>query len=604
LHVGCHEGKVPGAYCLLPAIMSPDHFHGGSPLDDRAHIAKAAGIIMLGNVISRLLGFVRDQVIAALFGLTAATDSFTVASAVPTMVYDLLISGAISAALIPVFTDYADSKDREDLSRVVSAVLSLATLTLAAVVAVLVILAPQLVDILGGGYDQEVRTNITYLVRLMLPSVLFMGTASILTAALYARRSFTLPAFSVAVYNTGIILGGLLLAGRLGVTALVVGVLFGAVLQVAIQMPALRDVRLRPSLDLSHPGVRAILKLYAPVAAGLVISNLGVIIDRNLASRTGEGSIAAMRFATTLVQFPLGLVATATSFAVLPTLARQATGDGETRGRKDGGTGGCGEAESNLHVPLGEGRGEGLSGTEHQAPGLGTQDSVLGTHHSSLTTHHSYAATLRMGMKMILVLIAPAAVGMAVLREPIVELLFQRGQFDHNATALTALAFLGYSPSIAFTAVDQLLIFAFYARKDTSTPVLVGVLAVLVYLVVALALIQPLGMLGLVLANSAQWISHALVLLWLMNRRVQGVVDRDLAGFLARVLGAALLMGAACQLFLAMALPLATTGLRVALLVVAGVGLGAAVYAAAVAVLRVREAREVWAMVSKRVGRG
>ncbi len=550
-------------------MMAADHSRGGFPLDNRATIAKAAGILMLGNVLSRLLGLVREQVIAALFGARIATDVFVVASTVPTMVYDLLVSGAISAALVPVFTDYADAEDKRDLSRVVSAVLSIATAALALVVALLVVAAPWLVEILGAGFDEEAQAVTTYLVRLMLPSVLFMGTAGVLTAALYARQSFTLPAFSVAVYNLGIILGGVLLAERIHVTSLVVGVLLGAMLQVAIQWPGLRGLRLRPALDLSHPGVRAILRLYAPVALGLVVSNVGVFIDRYLASQTGEGSIAAMRFATTLVQFPLGLVATATSFAVLPTLARQAEGRGDAETRRRGDT------ESGAG-----------SGTQHSA--LRTQDS-------------GYASTLLMGLKMILVLIIPAAVGLAVLREPVVQLLFERGAFDRDATALTALAFLGYSPGIAFAAVDQLLIFAFYARKDTRTPVLVGVMAIGVYLGVALALIRPMGMLGLVLANSAQWISHALVLLWLLDIRVRGVVNRELAAFLVKVAAAAVAMGLACQAFLLASRPLASTGPEIALLVTAGTALGVAVYGAAAVALRLREAWVVARMVMKRL---
>ena len=540
---------------------------------------------MLGNVVSRMLGLVREQVIGAVFGVKMATDVFTVASAVPTMVYDLLVSGAISAALVPVFTDYADSHDREELSRIISAVLTLAAAALAVLVVVLMVLAPLLVDIIGGGFDAEAKAITTYLVRLMLPAVLLMGTSGILTASLYARQRFTLPAFSVAIYNLGVILGAVLLAGRIQVTSLVIGVLVGALLQVAIQLPGMRGIRLRPRLDLSHPGVRAILKLYAPVALGLIVTNTGVIIDRYLATHTGEGSIAAMRFATQLVQFPLGLVATATSFAVLPTLARAASQEAGGRGTGVRETGRVGE--------WGSGR------TQNPEPRTQnpTQSSTLSPQSSS------YAATLRMGMKMILVLIVPAAVGLAVLREPVVQLLFQRGAFDRSATALTSLAFLGYSPEIAFAAVDQLLIFAFYARKDTKTPVLVGVMAIFVYLAVALTLIRPLGMLGLVLANAAQITSHAVVLLWLMNRRVAGVVNRELASFLGRIIAAAAVMGVACQLVLMVAGHLASTGPGVALLVAMSAAVGIAVYATVVAALRVREAYQVWELVAGRLRR-
>ena len=542
-----------------------------APLENRTRIAKAAGIIMLGNIISRLLGLAREQVIAALFGAKLATDVWTVASTVPTMVYDLLISGAISAALIPVFSDYAEAKDREELSRIVSSVLSIFTAALAVVVGILLLGAPLLVDILGGGFKEQARELTTYLVRLILPSVLFTGTAGILTAALYARQSFTLPAFSVAVYNIGIILGGVLLAGRLEVTSLAVGVLIGAFLQVAIQIPGLRGVRLRPALNLSHPGVRVILRLYAPVALGLVVSNIGVIIDRNLASGTGEGSLAAMRFATTLVQFPLGLVATAASFAVLPTLSRQATAEAR-------------EAVS------------------HKLSALSTQNSALAPQNPESSTQHSaYASTLRMGMKMILLLIVPAAVGLAVLREPVIQLLFQRGAFTQDATALTSLAFLGYSPGIAFAAVDQLLIFAFYARKDTRTPVLVGVMAIFVYLAVALSLVGSMGMMGLVLANAVQTISHAVVLMWLLNRVVKGALNREMIGFLARIVGAAVAMGFACELLLSVAAPHASSGPRVALLVAVSAALGAVVYIAGITILRVREARDLWSLLASRL---
>ena len=546
---------------------------------------------MLGNVISRLLGLVREQVIGAVFGVKTGTDVFTVAATVPTMVHDLLVSGAISAALIPVFSDYADSHDREEFSRIVSAVLTLAAAALAVVMALLIVVAPLLVDIIGGGFDEQAKAITTYLVRLMLPAVLLMGTSGILTASLYARQSFTLPAFAAAVYNLGIIACALLLAGRIQVSSLAVGVLVGTLLQVAIQLPGMRGIRLRPRLDLSHPGFRAILKLYAPVALGLLISNTGVIIDRYLASHTGEGSIAAMRFATTLVQFPLGLVATATSFAVLPTLSRAARLEVGDRGSgiRETGRGVDGEMPE-----VGEWAGGRVGEPRTQNPELRTQNPA---HRSE------YAATLRMGMKMILVLIVPAAVGLAVLREPIVQLLFQRGAFDRSATALTSLAFLGYSPEIAFAAVDQVLIFAFYARKDTKTPVLVGIMAIFVYLAVALSLIQPLGMLGLVLANTAQITSHAVVLLWLMNRRVDGVVNRELAGFLGRIVAAALVMGVACQMVLVVAGHLAVTGPGVALLVAISAATGVAVYTAAVVVLRVREANQVWELVAGRLGR-
>jgi putative peptidoglycan lipid II flippase len=248
-----------------------------------------------------------------------------------------------------------------------------------------------------------------------------------------------------------------------------------------------------------------------------------------------------MRFATTLVQFPLGLVGSAVAFAVLPTLSRHA---------------------ATLNAAGGD----------------------------------AYKATLARGISMVLMLIVPASVGLAVLREPLVQLLFQHGAFNAEATARTALAFLCYSPSIPFAAVDQLLIFAFYARQNTVTPVLVGVAGVAVYLAVALTLLPALGMAGLVLANSAQWIVHALILLVLLWRAIGGLRGYGLGRSTAKVLVAGLAMGLAVLAAQpAVGAFTAGSGLAgLALELAALVGLGLVVFGGLALALRMGEAGWLW----------
>ncbi len=496
---------------------------------------------MLGNVASRLLGVFREQVIAALFGASGLTDAFVAASAVPTTVYDLLIGGAISAALIPVFSDYAD-EDPKELARVASIIISLATLALIAVTAALAFLAPQLVAILGAGFAPQVRAQAISLVRLILPSILFMGLSGVLTAILYSRQRFALPAFSVAVYNVGIIAVALLFSDRIGITSLVIGTLVGALLQVLLPLPGLRPLRLTFSLDLSHPAVRRIVRLYLPVALGLLVTVVGVFIDRNLASRTGEGNMAAMRFATLLIQFPIGLVATAISFAMLPTLSRYAT-----------------MAEEGSHP---------------EALGL-------------------YKRTLTLGIKMALLAMLPATVGLVVLRMPVVQLLYLRGQFDAYDAARTSLAFLFYSPQLPFVALDQILIFAFYARKNTVIPVLVGVLSVGAYLVTALSLIEPLGMPGLCLANAVQNSLHSVVLLAILWRILGGLSGYGVGWLVVKAATASIIMGGVIY-WLTMLLLDSSTGLGyTAITLVAVGGIGIASYAALLFLLRVDELTEI-----------
>ena len=253
--------------------------------------------------------------------------------------------------------------------------------------------------------------------------------------------------------------------------------LVGSVGQLVFQAPGLWRMGLRPRLALTHPGVPRILRLYAPVFAGLIITQLAIVLDRNLASCTGQDSIAAMNYATRLVQLPIGLVGSAIALAVLPLLAA-------------------------------EGR--------------------------SLDTAN-FRRILNQGVRLIVLLMLPIFALMLIWHRPIVELVYQRGAFDAADASATGLALFLYSLQLPLTGLDQLFIFAFYARQNTRTPVLVGLLGIGFYLAVALPLLQPLGMPGLVLANTVQNSGHALVMLWLLSRVLGGVGGEGIGRFIATI---------------------------------------------------------------------
>jgi putative peptidoglycan lipid II flippase len=554
-------------------------------------IAGAAAIIFLGNVASRLLGLAREIVIAALFGNTGATSAYRTAARLATVAYDLLISGAISAALVPVFTDYARAGDPAAFARVVSVVLNLLLLALGALLLVLALAAPALVVLLGA--DAAYFDLTVTLTRWALLSVLLLGVAGVLTAALYARRDFKWPAFATAAYNAGIIATAWALTRPYGderpassIVALAIGLVVGALLQAAIQVPGLRGLRYAPLLDWQHPGVRTALRLYAPVAAGLVVSNFGVVVDTNLAWRTGESSLAALQAATTLVQFPLGLVASAVSLAALPTLARAASS----------------RRPPPTATPL----------TATGDPPAAVPPAASGGGPPADPAEPDYLSTLSFGIRLVLLLMLPASVGLVVLREPVVVWLFQRGAFDAVATGQTAQAFLFYAPQLPFAALDQLFIVAFYARQDTRTPVLVGVGTVLLYLATAPALCgcvdlpgvgRPalvLGRDGLALANTIQNSTHAVILYLLLRQALPDFSGRGLGGYTLRVGLAALGMGGA----LLVLLPLLQTRLGLAawaLVICCGIG-GGLVYGALLAALRVQEAGALAALLRGRLG--
>ncbi len=503
----------------------------------------AALILMAGNAVGRVFGLVREQVIAGLYGATGETSSFATAATVPTMFYDLLIGGAISAAMVPVLAGYAAPAQRHQLERLVTTLILTAAGVGLVTVAVIHVSAPLLTLALGATSSLEFGEQTKDHLQTMAPAILFLLLSAVVSAANYARGRHIWPALATSGFNLGLIAGALALSGTLGPTALAVGLLIGTVAQFLIHVPGLRDLRPRWLNRQTMTEIGRMARLYLPVLLGLVISQVGVIIDRNLAWRTGDDSVAIMRFATTLVQLPLGLVVTATSFAILADLSRAAGIESEA-GRK------------------------------------------------------RFASTLSQGLRLSLALIIPATVGLAVLSHPVVETLFQRGAFDFEATQRTALAFLIYSPQMPFVAVDQMLVFAFYARRDTLTPALVGLGGVLFYLAAGLISIGPLGLgvFGLILANTLQNSLHAVVLIIIMIRRtgrdwLQGVPKTLRTSLFASILMAGFVALASSQIALG------------TLEVAAGIVLGAAIYLAALRIQRSDELELVASLLRRRLAR-
>lgn len=448
---------------------------------ERAQVARAAGVLMVGVVLSRILGLVREQITSYFWGTTNEVAAFTIADNVHTMLFDLVISGMLQAALVPVLSTYADQRD--EFRRIVGGLLMWVLLVVGGAVALVALAAPWVVwamTALGGG--EAARGAATFqltirLVRLIVPAVLFLAVSTVLMAALYALQRFTQPSLALSVRNAAIVTCALLLGHTIGIASLVLGVLLGALGLVVLQLWGLRDCLPRFNLQLWHPAIRRIFILYLPIFLGLFANTVALTIDRNLAWGVDPHALGAMRYATALNQMILGLVAAATSLAALPTLSR----------------------------------------------------------HAAAGDEHSYQRTLSLGLKFVALLIFPATLGMAALSWPVVTFLFYHGATDLEGARAIWIALLGYLPGTLCAAFDQVLIFAAYARQNTRIPVLVGVFSVGVYFVVALTLVRPLGMLGLVLGNTAQFIAHTLVMWWILRRWLGRVGD----GTVARTLRAA-----------------------------------------------------------------
>jgi len=508
-------------------------------------LARNAGLLAAGNLGSRLLGLVREILIASLFA-TGTVSAFRVAAQIPNLIYDMLIGGMLSAALVPVLSAQTQ-RERRALFGVLLGVFG-AVLALLALL--LFIAAPWLARVLAVGFvDDPVLGPLTVnLIRLMAPAVWLFSIAGLLTAGLYASQRFSIPALGSALFNLGVVIATPLLASRLGIYAAGIGVVLGGVVQATVMAWDVRraGLSLRPRFNWRHPALRQILRLYLPIALGLLVMLFQVGLDRRLASTTGEESIAWMSFATTLQQLPLGLISVAVALASLPSLSTFFANGEES----------------------------------------------------------AFRATLGKGMRYVLLFIVPAAVGLAVLATPVTRLLFQRGEFTPADTEAVVAALHIYLIGMLFAAVDFPLNYAYYARNNTLLPALVGIASVAVYMIVAYALLASRGYLGLVWADTAKQAAHAVIMVVLVWRLLGQSTGNAPGMATVRQVLLVLLSGAAMGLtiwfvdgwfvdgWLGGVAPAGFLGdlLRV----VVGGGAGVLVYGAALALLRVNEARAVW----------
>ena len=459
-------------------------------------LALIASIIFLGSMLGRVLGLVREQLAASRFGAGDQIAAFTVADNLNTLVFDLMSSGMLEAALIPVLSVLAVAGASGRLRlRQLTGVLLVVSVAIATVLVLLgVLFAPALVRLMtalggrGDARDAAASALAVQNLRIVVPSLIFLVAGTVMIAALYAVQKPGAPALASTARNLGVVLGILVLGERYGVRSMAFGVLLGAIALAVMQWASLERAGLRPQLSFhdSLPELREIGRLYLPVFLGLIVSAVVVVVDRNLAWRAETDAVGAMRYATTLVQLILGLVVAAVSLAVLPQLSYQHATAGET----------------------------------------------------------AFRAKLVQALQLVTVLLLPAVIGMAVLAGPIVRLLFEHGKTGPEASKLIVAALLLYLPGHLLAGYDQVLIFAFYARKNTRLPVAVGVAASVGYLVVAFALFDRFQMRGLVVANTAQFAFHTVLMLWFGRGLLSASGFRAVGTTAVRAATASLIMAA------------------------------------------------------------
>jgi putative peptidoglycan lipid II flippase len=479
---------------VMDVAGAPPPRPGDAPVERQ--VVGALGSIGLATLASRVLGFVRDMVVALVFGAGPVTDAFFVAFRIPTILRRLLGEGALSTAVIPVFTEFDVRKTRPELLRMMRAVLGAALITLSVTTLLGMVAAPWVVRVIAPGFasDPGQADLAAFLTRVMFPYLILVGLAALAMGALNARGRFFAAALGPAIANAGMIVSVLALASRTHppILSLAIGVLVGGLGQLLVQLPSLRACGLLvgPSSELRHPALARVARLLLPSVFGLAALQVMVFVNTLLASLLPAGSISFLYYADRVMEFPLGVFGIALASASLPAMARQAA-SGDTRG---------------------------------------------------------VATTMSFALRLSVYVSLPATVGLVVLSRPITRILFERGRFGPEDTAATAAALVAYALGLVGFAGARIAAQAFYALSEPGTAVRVGALSIAVNAVAALALMRPMGHAGLALAASIGSYFNLVALVWVARRRLGPLGGRQLLASTLRISAASLPMLAWCLL--------------------------------------------------------
>jgi len=474
-------------------------------------IAKSAGTIGLATSLSRVLGFIRDIVIAKFFGTAIFAQAFVVAFRIPNLLRDLVGEGAMNAAFVPVLTEELTKKGKYEFFRLAQVVLNILFLSLLALTAVGILASPAIIRLIAPGFwaDPEKFQITVTLTRTLFPFLILVGLWAYAMGVLNSLGHFATPAFGPCALNLSIILCALWFGEN--VFGLATGVLAGGVLQLFIQLPPLYLKGWKPRLtkEFAHPKAKRIGILLVPRGLGACVYQVNVFVSTILASLSGvvgEGAVAALYYANRIWQLPLAIFGIAIAQAVLPTMSRQA----------------------------------------------------------ALENIQSLKDTLLFSLRTLFFILVPSCIGLMVLSTPITKLLFERGAFTAYSTQITSNALFFYAVGLVACGGIKVLVNAFYSLQDTATPVKTAAVSLIINIVLNLLLMGPLKVGGLALATSIAAIFNCVLLYIFLRKKIGSLGIGKILGSLFKILLAGLIMGLLCYF----------TSLRVNVIVTIFLGIG------------------------------
>lgn len=449
--------------------------------DEHQKISRRVGTVSFYTFLSRILGLLRDGIMAWAFGATRVADAFYVAFRVPNLLRRLVAEGALTVAFVPIYTDYL-RKSRESAREAASVVFTYLSLFLVMLVVLGIAFAPFIVRLIAWGFaeDPEKYSLTVYLTRLMFPYIMMISLVALAMGMLNSLKRFSSSAASPILLNIGIIFGAVVLSKCFDLPAvgLALGVLLGGIMQLALQIPSLKREGMIPSINFNwrHPALKGLLLLMIPSAFGAAVYQLNVLIVTFFASFLPEGSVSYLWYADRINEFPLGIFSIAVATVTLPTLA------------------------------------------DHAAD----KDIV------------AFRDTMNYSLRLAFLIAIPSAVGLHLLSEQIVNVLFERGAFTADMARATAGAVTIFAYQIPFVSGVRNLVPGFFALKDAKSPVYVAGAAVVVNATAAFLLVGPMKHLGLALALVIASTTNFMILLYLFRRKIGLIGGRKLLSSIAR----------------------------------------------------------------------
>ncbi len=471
-------------------------------------ITASAFGVSISTFLSRILGYVRDMLIANYFGAGMLTDAFFVAYRIPNLLRRLLGEGSLSASFVPVFSEYLHTREREDSKRLVEATTIVLTLIVAILTILGILFAPVIVRIIAPGFlgdSSKFQLTVT-LTRIMFPFLALIALSALAMGILNSLHKFIVPALAPCWFNISLIISILFVSPLMPVPimALAAGVVVGGLIQLVFQLPQivrsgfglsfLKGIFKKCASSFKHPGLRRIGYLMMPAMLGLSINQINSFVDTICGTLLREGSVSALYYSNRLIQLPLALFGTAFSTVILPIMSR--------------------------------------SFAENKRDEL--------------------KDILSLGLRMMFFTILPASIGLIILGRPIIELLFERGAFSAESTMLTYWALIFYSIGLFAYAGTKIFASAFYSLQDTKTPVKIATLSMVINTILNLLVVfHPylrikLHIGGLAFATAISSFINMILLIIALRRRIGGIGGRKILSSFIRICFSSIIMGLIC----------------------------------------------------------